>query len=121
MKNHRKIFSVLIIGILVFSGAACGSNLTAETTGTVVKVSLEKETRTSRRKTSSGRTKKTKKTTTETDIDYTYQVNGTSYQGVSEWDGDMRSQFKEGAQAKVCYNPKKPEESDLFLPDEKCG
>lgn len=117
-----KAVLILIIAIFTLGTLGCDSNLTAETTGTVIKTEAIKERKTTRRKTRYGRTKKSTKTVTaETDIDYTYEVNGTKYDGVSEWEGDVRSKFKEGAQVKVCYNPKNPEESDLFLPDEKCG
>jgi hypothetical protein len=48
-------------------------------------------------------------------------VGGKSYTGYSEKDGDVQRDFQVGGQAKVCYNPANPEESDVFPASSKCG
>jgi Protein of unknown function (DUF3592) len=121
MKNRQKIIGFLVMFNLIAGSLACRSKLTAETTGTVIKAEAIKERKSTRRKTAWGGTRRTTKTvTTGTDIDYTYEVNGIKYSEVSEWDGNVLSKFKKDSQVKVCYNPENPEESDLFLPEEKC-
>jgi hypothetical protein len=77
--------------------------------------------KTSKKKTSSGKTKKTTKTDTETEIDYTYTVDGKNHTGYSEKDGNVISNFATGSTVVVCYNPKNPEESDVFAVGTKCG
>lgn len=117
---HRKLAFVAILVALSSLIASCGSDLTAETSGRVTGSVLDRERKTTKRKTSSGKTKKTTKIDTETDIDYEYTVDGKSFSGYSEKDGDVRSTFGIGSAVTVCYNPKNPEESDVFAAETKC-
>lgn len=115
--------SVFTTVLLIFSAAnlGCGSNLIAETPGQVTSVVIDRDTKNSRRKTSSNKKKRTTKTTVETEIDYSYTANGKSYTGYAEKDGDVKSTFSVGSQVVVCYNPQNPEESDVFAAGTKCG
>lgn len=121
MKLNVKL--VLLTGLIVFGMAnfGCSSNLTAEAPGQITGVAIDRDTKTSKRKTSSNKKKKTTKTTVETEIDYSYTVNGKTYTGYAEKDGDVKSSFPVGAQVVVCYNPADPEESDVFAGGTKCG
>ncbi len=117
--TSKIIFSAVI---LVSAGnLACSSKLTAETTGQITRVALDRDTKTKKRKTSSNKTKRKTTTTYETEIDYSYTVNGKNYEGYSEKDGDLQRDFPSGGQAVVCYNPSDPEESDVFPIGYKCG
>jgi hypothetical protein len=118
-----KLINKLLIAATAISALAnlgCSSNLTAETTGQIARVAIDRDTKTSRRKTSSNKTKKTTKTSVETEIDYRYTVGGKTYEGYSEKDGDVQRDFPSGGQAVVCYNPSNPEESDVFASGYKC-
>lgn len=119
--NIQKILSALTLLIFVAAFGGCRSNLTAETTGQITRVALDRDTKTVKRKTSSNKTKKTTKTSVETEVDYRYTVNGKTFDGYSEKDGDVQRDFQNGAQVKVCYNPANPEESDIFAAGTKCG
>jgi hypothetical protein len=115
--------NIIILTILLAFAAGsfgCSSNLTAETIGQVTNVVLDRDRKTSKRKTSSGKTKKTTKTEIDTEIDYSYAVDGKTYTGFSEKDGDVQAAFRSGSTVKVCYNPKNPEESDVFPSGAKC-
>jgi hypothetical protein len=116
-KQKIIIFTILLI---LAGSLACTSNLTAETTGQVTNVVLDRDRKTTKRKTSSGKTKKTTKTEIDTEIDYSYAVDGKTYTGFSEKDGDVQAAFRSGSTVKVCYNPKNPEESDVFPLNAKC-
>ena len=120
MKPTTKI---IFAAIIVFSivNLACSSKLTAETTAQITRVVLDRDTKTKKRKTSSNKTKRKTTTTYETEIDYSYTVNGRTYEGYSEKDGDVQRDFRSGGQAIVCYNPSDPEESDVFPIGHKCG
>ncbi len=113
------IFTTVVI-VLVFN-FGCGSKLTAETTAEITRVVPDRDTKTSRRKTSSNRMKKKKTTSLETEIDYRYVVNGKTYEGYTEKDGDVQRDFQPNSKAVVCYNPSNPEESDVFKIGHKCG
>ena len=115
----KLIFSAAIILSVINSG--CASKLTAEATAEITRVALDRDTKTTKRKTSSNKRRKKTKTSVETEIDYRYAVNGKTYEGYSEKDGDVQSDFQRGSQAVVCYNPANPEESDLFNAGYKCG
>jgi ABC-type glycerol-3-phosphate transport system substrate-binding protein len=117
----QKFLAVFAILICAAAFSACGSNLTAETTGQVTRVALDRDTKTVKRKTSSNKTKKTTKTSVETEVDYRYTVNGKTFEGYSEKDGDVQRDFPGGAPVTVCYNPSNPEESDVFAAGTKCG
>jgi hypothetical protein len=123
MHHTQKI--ILFTSIIIFSatGFACSSNLTAEAPAEItrVRVVLDRDTKTKKKKTSSNRTKKTTKTTYETEIDYRYTVGGRTYEGYTEKDGDVQRDFAVGTQAKVCYNPQNPSESDVFPIGYRCG
>jgi hypothetical protein len=107
----------------VFAAAnlACSSNLTAQSTAQVTRVAIDRDTKTSKRKTSSNKKKRKTTTSVETEIDYSYTVDGKTYQGYSEKDGDVQRDFQSGAQVVVCYNPQNPEESDVFASGYNCG
>jgi hypothetical protein len=129
----RKTFfaQVKIMNKLIFTAAAvivaaslnfgCGSNLTAEAPGQVTRVAIDRDVKTKKRKTSSNKTKRKTTVEIETEIDYRYTVGGKTYDGYSEKDGDAQRDFQTGAPVVVCYNPKNPEESDVFAPGTKCG
>jgi ABC-type glycerol-3-phosphate transport system substrate-binding protein len=117
----RKFLSTAAVLIFAAVFSACGSNLTAETTGQVTRVALDRDTKTVKRKTSSNKTKKTTKTSVETEVDYRYTVGGKTFEGYSEKDGDVQRDFQTGAPVTVCYNPANPEESDVFAAGTKCG
>ncbi len=111
------------IALFVFTalGFGCSSNLTAETQGQIKSVAIDRDTKTSKKKTSSNKTKKKTTTSVETEIEYSYSVNGKNFDGYAEKDGDVQRDFQTGAAAVVCYNPSKPEESDIFAGGSKCG
>ena len=117
--TSKLIFTTTIILSVINFG--CSSNLTAESPAEITGVVLDRDTKTSRRKTSSNKKKKKTTTTVETEIDYRYTVNGKTYEGYTEKDGDVQHAFRSGAQAVVCYNPSNPEESDIFTAGHKCG
>ena len=112
-------FITLFITIALSFG--CSSNLTAETQGQVKSVALDRDVKTSKRKTSSNKKKKKTTTSVETEIEYSYNVGGKNYEGYSEKDGDLQRDFQSGAPVVVCYNPSNPEESDVFARGTKCG
>ena len=116
----KKLTFLLLFSLTIFS-LGCRSNLTAETQGQVKSVVLDRDVKTSKRKTSSNK-KKTKTTVSvETEIEYTYSVNGKNYEGYTEKDGDVQRDFASGAAVTVCYNPANPEESDVVPRGTKCG
>lgn len=118
--NIRRILTVIVLVMIAQTITGCGSKLTAETTGRVTSTTMDRERKTTRRKTSSGKTKKTTKVDVETGIDYEYTVDGRNLTGYSEKDGDVRRDFASGASVTVCYNPKNPEESDVYTAGTKC-
>ncbi len=113
------IFSVIII--VSIGNFACSSRLTADSAAQITRVALDRDTKTKKRKTSSNKTKRKTTTTVETEIDYRYTVNGKTYDGYAEKDGDVQRDFPSGGQAIVCYNPSNPDESDVFPVGHKCG
>jgi hypothetical protein len=115
------ILGLLLLICLAAASFACRSDLTAQTTGDVTRVVLDRDQKTTRRKTSSNRNKKRTTTTYDTEIDYRYTVDGKSYEGFSEKDGDVQRDYQAGAQLVVCYNPKDPSESDIFTAGQTCG
>ena len=114
---------LIFLTIIIFSaiGFGCNSKLTAETTGLYKSAVIDRYRKTSTRKTSSNKTKKKTTTSIETEIEYSYTVNGTNYNGYSENDGDVQRNFQSGAPVTVCYNPSSPEESDVVAAGTKCG
>jgi hypothetical protein len=125
MNSKRKLFFLLAIS--AFAIAGCSSNdfskhLTAEAPAEITSVFLDRDWKTSRRRSGSNNRRRTKTTTTyETDIAYRYTVNGKVYEGETEKDGDLTGNFRTGSTAKVCYNPSKPDESDVFENSYRCG
>ena len=117
--TNKLIFTIATIVLVINLG--CSSKLTAESTAEITRVVLDRDTKTSRRKTSSNRTKKRTKTSVETEIDYRYIVNGKAYEGYTEKDGDVQRDFQPNARVVVCYNPSNPEESDIFTAGHKCS
>ncbi|HEY8562902.1 MAG TPA: DUF3592 domain-containing protein [Pyrinomonadaceae bacterium] len=99
----------------------CRSNLTGETAGQIKSVALDRDVKTSRKKTSSNKRKKKTNVSYETEIEYSYSVGGKNYEGYSEKDGDVQRDFRAGSPVVVCYNPADPEESDVFAAGTKCG
>ena len=118
LTNLLIITTIAILSVFSFG---CNSNLTAETSGEITRVVLDRDTKTKKRKTSSNKTKRKTTTTFETEIDYRYSVGGKSYQGYSEKDGDVQRDFQTGAAVVVCYNPSNPDESEVFAAGYKCG
>jgi hypothetical protein len=84
------------------------ARLTAEAPASVTSVNLD----TGSRK---------KRFDTDTRISYRYVVGGRTLDGAYTKNGDQRSVFRVGMSAKVCYNPARPEESEVFTPDHRCG
>lgn len=119
MKLLNKLSAATLTAFALFN-LGCSSNLTAETTAQVTRVAIDRDTKTSRRKTSSNKTKKKTTTSVETEIDYRYTVAGKTYEGYTEKDGDVQRDFPSGGQVVVCYNPANPEESDVFASGYKC-
>ena len=119
MKIMNKLLFTITV-IFAVMNTACSSNLTAETTGQITGVAIDRDTKTSRRKSSSNKRKKTTKSV-ETEIEYRYTVSGKTYDGYAEKDGDMQRDFQNGSTVVVCYNPSKPEESDVFTSGSKCS
>jgi hypothetical protein len=120
MKLINKLFFVAAMFVLGVN-FGCSSKLTAGTDGEITRVAIDRDTKTSTRKTSSNKKKTTTKTSVETEIDYRYTVNGKTYEGYIEKDGDVQRDFPSGSKAVVCYNPANPEESDVFAAGYKCG
>ena len=119
MNFKSKLILTITISLLGIN-FGCNSNLTAESTGEITRVAIDRDTKTSRRKTSSNRKKKKTTASVETEIDYRFSVGGKAYEGYSEKDGDVQREFQPGARAVVCYNPSNPEESDVFTAGHKC-
>lgn len=121
MKLINKLFITAVLMIFAAAGIGCSSNLTAEAPGQITGVAIDRDTKTTTKKTSSNKKKKKTTTSVETEIDYTYTVEGKSYTGYSEKDGDVQNAFRTGTAVVVCYNPANPEESDVFTSGTKCG
>ena len=111
----------IITAVFTAANLACSSDLTAQGAAQVTRVAIDRDTKTSKRKTSSNKKKKKTTTSVETEIDYSYTINGKTYQGYSEKDGDVQRDFQAGSQVVVCYNPQNPEESDVFASGYNCG
>ena len=122
MKLNNKLSIGIIALIFVLASLGCSSNLTAEAPGQITRVAIDRDVKTSKKKTSSNKKKKTTTSVSvETEIDYTYTVNGKNYAGYIEKDGDVQRDFQNGSTVVVCYNPSNPEESDVFAAGTKCG
>lgn len=117
------INKLIIVALTIFAllNFGCSSDLTAQSTAEITRAAIDRDTKTSRRKTSSNKKKRKTTTSVETEIDYRYTVNGKTYEGYTEKDGDVQRDFPSGAQVVVCYNPANPEESDVFASGYKCG
>ena len=120
MTTNSKLVSISALIMLVVMTVGCKSKLTAETTGQITNAVIDRETTTKTVKTSSNTTKKKTSTSTETEISYTYTIDGNNYTGYTEKNGDVRSNFQIGVAVVVCYNPAKPEQSDVFVVGSKC-
>jgi hypothetical protein len=105
----------LALAILTVGGK---SKVTAATAGQITNVALDSDTITQKIKSGLTTKKKKKNSTPHTEINYNYMIDGKNYTGYIEKSGDMRSSFQIGASVNVCYNPEKPEDSDISL---KCG
>ncbi len=114
---------ITLLTLLIFTafGAGCSSNLTGSTPGYIKSVVIDRDVKTSKRKTSSNKKKKKTTVSVETEIEYSYNFNGRNYEGYSEKDGDVQSDFPKGSTVVVCFNPSNPEESDVFPSGTKCG
>ncbi len=121
MKRYEKFILTLIFIVFAAGSFGCSSNLTSEAPAEITRVAIDRDTKTKKKKTSSNKTKKSTTTSVETEIDYRYTVGGKTYDGYSEKDGDVQRDFTTGSPAVVCYNPKNPEESDVFAARHKCG
>lgn len=121
MKTAYKLILTAAALTLAAAGFGCSSKLTAEAPGQITSVAIDRDTKTSKKKDSSGKTKKKTTSSVETEIDYTYTVDGKSYSGYIEKDGDVKNSFQTGSTVVVCYNPANPEQSDVFTAGTKCG
>jgi hypothetical protein len=124
--NSKHKFLFLVPFFIVIFASCSGDNfsrrLTAEAEGEITSVVLDRERKTTRRRSgSSNRRRTTTKTTYETDISYRYNVNGQTYNGETEKDGDVTGSFRSGSRVQVCYNPAQPDESDVFENGHRCG
>jgi FtsZ-interacting cell division protein ZipA len=118
--------TLIVVGIIIAIVAVVGfffwlnkkrlARLTAEAPAEVLSVTLERN-RTTRN--SNGRRKN--RTDTETDIRYRFAVEGKPIAASTSKSGDVTGTYKVGMQAKACYNPSNPAESEVFAPDHKCG
>ena len=120
MKIYEKIILTLVSIIFAAVSFGCSSNLTSEVQAEITRVAIDRDTKTKKKKTSSNKKRKSTTTSVETEIDYRYTVGGKTYDGYSEKDGDVQRDFPTGSPAVVCYNPKNPEESDVFAAGHKC-
>jgi len=116
-----KQFTFLSLLIFVAGGFGCSSNLTGQTEGYIKTVVIDRDVKTSTRKTSSNKKRKKTTTSVETEIEYSYNFHGRNYEGYSEKDGDVQNDFQKGATVVVCFNPSNPEEFDVFPGGTKCG
>ena len=116
-----KKLTFLTLFIFIAGSFGCGSKLTGETQGYIKTVVIDRDVKTSKRKTSSNKKKKKTTTSVETEIEYSYNFHGRNYEGYSEKDGDVQRDFQPGSTVVVCLNPSNPEESDVFASGTKCG
>jgi hypothetical protein len=80
------------------------ARLTSETVGVVEELSVNEDVE-----------------STTTHIEYTYVVDGQRIAGLVNKAGDYGADFRVGVTAKVCFNPQKPRESDMFPKEHVCG
>lgn len=120
MPRLRNFILLPVIFILILSVAAFFfirrrnqlARLTAEAPAQVLSVSVDTDrTRTNNR----SRTRET------TRISYRYTVNGAALNGQTSKSGNVRSSYEGGRPVKVCYEPSRPENSEVFTADHKCG
>lgn len=116
----KKITLTIVFALTVLN-FGCSSSLTAETQGQIKSAVIDRDVKTSKKKTSSNKTKKKTTVSVETEVEYSYTVNGKNYDGYSEKDGDVQRDFQTGAPVVVCYNPSNPVESDVYAAGSKCG
>jgi hypothetical protein len=125
MNSKRKLLFLVSFFAFVFAGCSgddFSRRLTAEAPAEITSVVLDRDRKTTRRRSGSNNRRRTKtKTTYETDITYRYTVNGRAYEGETEKDGDVTGSFRAGSSVKVCYNPAQPDESDVFENNHRCG
>ncbi len=125
MKSKRKLLFLIPFSAFVFAGCSgddFSRRLTAEAPAEITSVVLDRDRKTTRKRSgSNNRRRTTTKTSYETDITYRYTVNGQVYNGESEKDGDVTGRFRAGSPVKVCYNPAQPDESDVFESGHRCG
>ena len=60
-------------------------------------------------------------TSYQTDLTYSYVVNGKTLSGQTKKAGDVRSTYQRGMRAKACYDPSNPAESEVFPLGHHCG
>ncbi|HEV2765429.1 MAG TPA: DUF3592 domain-containing protein [Pyrinomonadaceae bacterium] len=88
------------------------ARLTAEAPAQVVSVSVD---------TDRSRANNRSRTRHTTRVSYSYTVNGSALTGQTSKSGDVRSSYEQGRPVKVCYEPARPENSEIFTADYKCG
>lgn len=109
------VISALVIAVAVFFYVRRRSQLarlTAEAPAQVVSVSVD---------TDRTRTNNRSRTRYKTRISYRYTVNGTTLSGQSTKTDDVKSSYENSQSVKVCYEPARPENSEIFTADYKCG
>ena len=99
---------LLIAGVFFLLERRRLARMTAEAPAEVTGVSVERRRRRMRNE-------------TRTFVSYRFNVGGQWIQDSSDKGGDQRATYRPGAPLKVCYNPSKPEESEIFTPDHQCG
>lgn len=109
----------IIVGVMVWRNRRHLATLTAEASAEILNVDVINN-NSNRRSFSSNRQRRSGGST-HTAIDYRYVVGGRTLMATTEKGGDVHNQYKVGRPAKVCYNPSNPEDSEVFLPDYKCG
>jgi len=97
----------LIVYFFIRQDSSRLTSLTAETSADVLKVDVNRA--------------MSRNSRTTTDVRYRYTVNNKVIDGFTRKNGDFGAVFAVNKQAKVCYNPKKPVDSEVFPLSHKCG
>jgi hypothetical protein len=102
--DNSWIVNILIFAViaLIIVAGFVTSRLTETTTGKITNVQFDRD------------------DDPDTEIYYTYTVNGSDYTDRAEKDGDLRRTFQNGMTVTVCHNYYLPSNSDVFPAGHKC-
>jgi hypothetical protein len=117
---YARNFFIVVMMFFVAMTVGCRSKRTAETSGEVTNVSVERDKTTTITKTDLGQTKSKTKISYKTEITYNYIISGKIYTGHAKKSSGMQSSFNIGSLVLVCYNPENPQDSDVFPAKSKC-